>query len=347
LLAANPQNGHDTPMEWVHPFFLWLFLLLPPLTWWYIKRPRPAVAVADMRLLLSSKKPRTWRVQFGPLLLRLLLLTSVIVALGRPRWPDETTRIPAMSTAIVLVLDVSGSMAEEDVLRQGKPFTRLEAAKEVIRQFVQGDGQELTGRREDLVGLVTFAARTEDVCPPTLGHKTLLRMVDQAKPIGQVQENTTNIGDALLVAIKLLQHAKPKAKTIILLSDGEHNVPPDVVPDAATPRQAAQLARPLGIRVHTIFLSGSTNIATPPTEQRQAAAALRDVAELTGGKAYQANDAEALRQIYAELDTQERTRIESHQYYRYVELYPWCSLFALACLILILVGEEWWWRKLP
>jgi Ca-activated chloride channel family protein len=335
-------------MECVYPHALWLLLLLPVLGWWHLRRPRAALAFADLRLVSGTATARAWRLLGIPLLLRLLLVSAVIVGLARPRWPDETARIPAQSTAIVLVLDVSGSMAEEDLQRQGKPVSRLDAAKDVIRQFIRGDGQGLSGRGEDLIGLVKFAARVEeDVCPPTLSHQSVLRLVDAAKPQGQVLENTTNIGDALAVAINLLQRSRPQAKTIILLTDGEHNVPPEVVPGAITPRQAAHLARPLGIKIHTIFLAGASSTPAVAQEQKKAAAALQDVADLTGGKAYQASDAEALRKVYAELDAQERTWIESHQYYRYRELYPWCGMIALLALLGMIVGEETRWRQLP
>jgi Ca-activated chloride channel homolog len=330
-------------MEWVQPHFLWLLFLVLPLGWWHLRRPRPALAFADLRLVKGKTTVRGWRLLGRPLLLRLLVLTAMIVGLARPRWPEESARIPAQSTAIMLVVDVSGSMAEEDVARQGKMVSRLEAAKEVIRQFVRGDRSGLAGRGEDLIGIVTFAAKVESTCPPTLSHQTLLRYVDEAQPIGRILENTTNIGDAVAVATNLLQRAKPTAKAIILVSDGEHNVPADVVPDAWTPRQAAHVARPLGIRIHTIFLSGSRAAVDGP----KAMAALKDVAEMTGGTAHQAADAETLRKVYAELDAQERTPVESHQYYRYVELYPWCGMIALAGIIMVIIGEERWWRRLP
>lgn len=330
-------------MEWVHPQFLWLLFLVVPLGWWYLRRPRPTLAFADLRLVKEKTATRGWRLLGRPLLLRLVVLTAVIVGLARPRWPEETARIPAQSTAIMLVLDVSGSMAEEDVARQKKMVSRLEAAKEVIRQFVRGDGSSLPGRGEDLIGIVTFAAKVEATCPPTLSHQTLLRYVDEAQPIGRILENTTNIGDAVAVATNLLQRAKPNAKAIILVSDGEHNVPPDVVPGAWTPRQAAHVAKPLGIRIHTIFLSGSRSAA----DSAKAMEALRDVAEITGGTAHQATDAEALRKVYAELDAQERTPVESHQYFRYVELYPWCGMIALSGVLMVIIGEERWWRRLP
>lgn len=330
-------------MELVQPHALWLLLLLPPLAWWQLRRPRPTLAFADLRLVQGKAVGKAWRWLLGPLMVRLLVLTAVVVGLARPRWPEENARIPAQSTAIVLVLDVSGSMGEEDVTWQGKAVSRLTAAKEVIRQFVRGQGQDLPGRGEDLIGLVTFAARVVDVCPPTLSHQTLLRYVAHAQPEGHILENTTNIGDALARAADLLQRAKPQAKTIILISDGEHNVPADVVPGAWTPRQAAHVAKPLGIRIHTIFLSGSRSA----TVSTQARSVLRDVAEMTGGTTHQATDAEALRKVYVELDAQERTPVESHQYYRYVELYPWCGLAALLGLILVAVGEERWWRRLP
>lgn len=330
-------------MEFHQPHALWLLLLVPPLAWWYICRTDPALEFADLRILDSPKSKGPLHYRTFPLVLRLLTLVACIAGLARPRWPDESTRIPAQSTAIQIVLDVSGSMAEEDVLYAGKKVGRLEVAKEMVRQFVQGDGEKLSGRSEDLIGLVTFAAQVEDSCPPTLSHPVLLRLVERAQPKRQMLDNTTNIGDALAKAIELLSRAEPQSKCIILLSDGEHNVPPEVIPGALKPRQAAQLARPLGIRVHTIFFSGSSSA----NSLERASETLRDVATMTGGQAYQASDAAMLAKIYGEINALERQTVLSHDYYHYVELYPYCTLVACITLCVLVTGEEGLWRKLP
>jgi Ca-activated chloride channel family protein len=252
-----------------------------------------------------------------------------MVALARPRWPDEQTRIPTRSTAIMLVLDVSGSMAEKDYMLHGQTVSRLEAAKHAFREFFKERGDEAA---EDQVGLLTFAARAETVCPPTLSHAVVLQLLEQAQPVGLPPESSTNIGDALAEAIGLLQRARPQEKTLVLLSDGEHNVPSNVVVGALKPRQAAQVAAGLGIRVHTI-LTGPETEATA-----EARSALQDVASMTSGRSFRAANADAIQDVCTELDQLERTRIESYRYYRYHEGYPWvglaCLVFSFAALLL-------------
>src|SRR6185437_1225945 len=99
--------------------------------------------------------------------------------LSGPRWPDLRTRIETEGIAIVMLVDVSGSMAERDFDWRGEPVSRLEAVKKVFHLFVSGgegtdttgDGTDVSnfqGRPTDQIGLVTFATRPETACPLTL-----------------------------------------------------------------------------------------------------------------------------------------------------------------------------------
>ncbi len=348
-------------MHLVHPHVLWLLLVLPLLAyWWRRRRRRASVPFSDLRLLEGVPTGQGRWAEWVGLGVRLAVAGLLIVALARPRWPDETTRIPARSLAVIMVLDVSGSMAEAYRWGEEPPHprplspkgergerppgsaTRLDAAKRAFRLFVTG-GEGLAGRPDDLIGLVTFAARSENICPPTLSHSAVLRMLEEAAPIGRAPDSDTNIGDALAEGLDLLRRAQPETKLMILLSDGEHNVRPEVVPNALKPQQAAQLAAGLGIRVHTVYV-GPGGETDKPTEGERA---LREVATVTGGRAFQAGDAQALVEVCDQIDQLERTRVESFQYYRYFEVFPWVGLACLVLLLGLRTLETTRWLRVP
>lgn len=300
-----------------------------------------------MRFLQASVSRRTGWARWLPFLGRLITAILLILALVGPRWPVPGSRIPSEGIALIFVLDVSGSMGESDVLLDGQPVTRLKAATGVVQRFLAG-GEGFSYRGNDAIGLVTFAARPLDVCPPTLSHASVHYYLDRAKPIGSVPDSSTNIGDALGMATDLLRRSTCKSKAIVLISDGEHTVPAELEPDALKPRQAAQLAAALGIRVHSIFLAGSPGSdATRQAEQDRAEKSLRSVAQMTQGIAASASDGSALQQISQQLDALEKSRLESFIYTEYRELQPWLIGCAMLCLLLTILLEETWLRISP
>jgi Ca-activated chloride channel family protein len=131
---------------------------------------------------------------------------------------------------------------------------------------------------------------------------------------------------------------------MILLSDGEHNVPATLVADALKPRQAARLAEALGIRVHTVFV-GPEHVS--PGGSKEGEQALQDVAAMTGGRSFRASDAEALLDVCREIDHEERTRVESFQYYRYYEAYPWAGLGCIVIMLACFAFEGTRWLRVP
>jgi Ca-activated chloride channel homolog len=280
--------------------------------------------------------------------LRAVGIAALVIALAGPRWPDPGTRLPAEGIAIVMVLDVSGSMAERDFNWHGEQITRFEAARRAFRLFVQGGeaaGTHLPGRGGDQIGLIAFAVHPEDTCPLTLSHDALLELLAAEEPRG-LPDTGTNIGDALAWGLTKLDPAGDCRKVLVLLSDGEHNVPPP----ALTPRQAGQLAANRGVSVYAID-AGPPAPADATTEEAQARATgqrtLQSVASLTGGKTFAAPDEKSLVAAIAEIDRMERRPVESFQYRRYAEGYPWCAVAALACFVTVLGLERTLWRRVP
>src|SRR5437667_108251 len=129
--------------------------------------------------------------------------------------------------------------------------------------------------------------------PRTLSHSVLLRMLDEEEPRTITGEMETNISDALVLGLHRLQSAGPRRKVLVLLSDGEHNVPH---PQSAwTPRQASQIAANLGIPVYAIDAGGEGGSGKEVTAREEAAPdtaarrsegirTLQEVARITRGR---------------------------------------------------------------
>src|SRR4051794_4640100 len=106
--------------EFTHPWALPLLLLIAPLTWHYARRPGGAWLFSAAGALPDAGQQRVRRARWGGITLRALGLTALVLALAGARWPDPGSRIPTESVGLALVLDVSGSMAEEDFVWDGR-----------------------------------------------------------------------------------------------------------------------------------------------------------------------------------------------------------------------------------
>jgi Ca-activated chloride channel family protein len=357
--------------QFASPVSLWLTLLVLPLLWWILRRRRFALRHPAIATLGALPSGRSRLARWGPAVLRSLSLLLLIVALAGPRWPDLRTRIETEGIAIVMLVDVSGSMAERDFDWRGEPITRLEAVKRVFHLFVAGgDGPEATGdgtdasnfqgRPTDQIGLVTFATRPETACPLTLSHSVLLRLLDAERPRTIPGESETNLSDAVALGLHRLRSAGPRRKVLVLLSDGEHNVPH---PQSGwTPRQAAQVANGLHVPIYSIDAGGtgastkeqavpaddSTDHADSPGETRaQAVRTLEEMARIAHGQYFQARDTKGLLNACRTIDELERTDLRSFQYRRYHEAYPWFALGAFVFFSIALALERTMWRRIP
>ena len=343
-------------MQFATPAFLWLSPLAIVLAWWWLRRPRNSLRYSDSRLFTGLPSGRAVRAKWGGALLRMLACLSLIVASAGPRRPDLQTRLPAEGIAIVLALDVSGSMAEKDAIwAAGSPaISRLEVAKRSFTLFVNGgdapDGTSFEPRDSDQIGLVTFAALPETACPLTFNHSVLLRVSDSLEPKAGLDAGT-NVGDAIAEGlIRLEKGAGDRLKVLIVLSDGEHNISKEGASDPLKPKQAAQLAVNLGIKVYTIDAGGEPSLGMPAEllEQRKAGReTLRAVSELTGGRSFAASNGAELLAAYQEISSLEKSPVESFQYRRYFEFYPWFAAAALASILLAHLLERTRWRSVP
>jgi Ca-activated chloride channel homolog len=331
--------------EFAHPLFLLLLPLTPLAAWAWLRKSSRALRWPDIRLLTALPAGRENAARWGGAALRGLGIAALVCALAGPRWPDHGSRLPVEGIAILIALDVSGSMAESDFSWNGEPIPRLAAAQRAVRQFVLGNGLEHPGRDNDQIGIVAFAAQPEDTCPLTLSHDVLVKLLDAEEPRG-APDTGTNIGDALAWSLKKLEAAGSRRQVIVLVSDGEHNA----AAPALTPRQAGQLAAQRGVPVYTIDAGPPPRLEDKPEDiaaRKAAQQSLSAVAALTGGRSVVAHDAAALHEAMMAIDQLERAPATSFQYRRYFEGFSACAAIALTSLALALGLESTLWRRVP
>jgi Ca-activated chloride channel family protein len=331
--------------------FPWLLLLLPlaPLVgWWRWQRRQPALRFSDGRLLVGLPSGR------GPLVRRLdaglygAAALSLVLALTGPRLPIPTP-ITTEGIAIMLVVDVSGSMHEVDLDWDNAKISRLGAASRIFSLFVLGgagpDGRAFPGRPQDLMGLVTFASYPDTIAPLTLSHPVLVQLLAQ-EPARPADEGQTNIGDAIAEGLIRLEAAEERRKVLVILSDGEHNFPGPTNAPTWTPRLAAQRAADLGVTVYAIDV-GSDGPAVDPADRELGKATMQELARITGGQYLSAHDSASMLDACQQIDRLERRPIQSLQFHRFRELH---SYFGLAAFGLIFAAGLLHWtvgRRLP
>ncbi len=271
--------------------------------------------------------------------LRVFALTACVIAIARPQWGVEATEIFREGIAISTVLDISTSMGATDLELSDEPSNRLEVVKATFRDFLAGDDDALTGREGDLVGMVTFARFADAASPMTLDHTALGALVDEVELVPIPEEDGTAIGDGIMLGITHLERATGKSRVMIVLTDGSNNA------GSTEPLQAAQAASALGIKIYTIG-AGSQGLAMMPVPARGGGTEMRasqvfideftltKVAELTGGQYFRATDAQALRNIYSEIDRLEKGKNVALHYQRYIEGF-WVALLIGLTLLAI------------
>ncbi len=327
--------------EW--PEALWLLL---PAVWWLWRRHRqPAPALEFSSLDLVAPEAASWRTRWAwlPDAFRALAVLSLIAALARPQREVEEHLRVREGIAINLLMDISSSMDMPIPSLSGNKLTRMEAVKSVLQQFILGDGKELSGRPDDLLGLVTFARYADTISPLTTAHDALAEIISEIKIEDRPNEDGTAYGDAVTLAAARLHSIetglnptgsgeKIKNRVIVLLTDGENNC------GRHLPLEATALAKQWGIRVYVISLADSdlTAGARPgDTAPSQAAQILMRMASETGGLYQSARDAQGLHAIYQKIDALEKSRIRIQTNTGWREWFP-----ALTVLALVLIAAE-------
>lgn len=278
-------------------------LLLAPLALAVCARARARVFVGLARPVDAGEGgpplPSTWRARLSasPVAIEALALAALIAALARP--VEVEVEPPArLGRDVLLCFDRSSSMAATDL---GPARTRLDVARELAGEF-------LRGRRDDRLGLVTFARFADLVCPPTADRAAVVELLDRVQLVeADGPEDATAIGAAVGMAANLLQRSEARGKVLVLLTDGEENVAAFGATDQIAPLHAGQWCRDNGVRVHTIAL-GRGEPSADGSWRPLDTTAVQQLAKITGGRFFAAADARALRGVYEAIDRQEATQ---------------------------------------
>ena len=347
-----------------------LSLFLLPVLYWLEKRKKTSASMRFSSLSLVNSCGSGWRVKWLPVVkvIRYLCLACLIIALARPREGISISNMSTKGVAMELVVDRSGSMGQQ-MEYEGEQLDRLETAKRVIADFVNGKNGQFQGRQGDLIGLVTFARYPDTVCPLVSSHNLLVDFLKQTRTASSQDEDGTAIGEAIALAVARLDKAEQqilennrkirqqvgaafeptfsiKTKAVILLTDGINNM------GDIDPLQAAKLAKDLNIKIYTIGIGSDKdhmiwNGMRIPSREQLDEGLLREIADMTGGLYQKASDSKSLTDIYSKIDKLEKTEIKSIAYYDYKEKFaPW-AIAALILIVLEILVKTTIFRKLP
>jgi len=317
-------------VSFLNPEFFWLFLLLPAVVLWQLwkrKQQSPTLKISSVK---GFKAQKSLLAKLKPFLFvfRLLALSSLIIAMARPRKVDISSQTKSTKGIdIVMAIDVSGSMLAKDL----KP-NRMEALKKVAENFVEG-------RPNDRIGIVVYASEAYTKTPVT-SDKAIIQEAIQSIKYDNVLQDGTGIGMGLTTAVNRLKDSKAKSKVIILLTDGVNNA------GFIEPETASQIAREYGIKVYTIGIGTNGNAMFPyayapnggflfrmmPVEID--VNLLQTIARNTGGKYFRASSNSKLESIYKEINKLETTEIQELKFYDYDEKY---RIFVWIAGILVLI----------
>ena len=233
-----------------------------------------------------------WRRRI-PLALFLAALAALALALARPH---ATVAVPREQASVVLVTDVSRSMLATDV-----DPSRLEAARSAAQDFLDQLPEEA------LVGAVAFSEEAHTVEAPTEDRPTIEALIESLSADGG-----TATGDGLAAALAMVdgrgEQKVPAA--IVMLSDGKATTGRD-------PLEVARAAKRQGVPIYTVALGsrgaiievpGGGLLPVPPDPET-----MRRIAELSGGRAFEVDDADELSDIYETLGSRVATRDERRE----------------------------------
>jgi Ca-activated chloride channel homolog len=332
-------------MKFATPWLL-LFLLVLPVWLWWEHRTSQRGGLKFSSVATAKSLSSFWSA-LGPsilLLLRGATLVLFIAALARPQLGRSESKVRTEGIDIVLVLDISGSMEAMDYEKAGQRESRIDAVKDVVREFIRS-------RPNDRIGMVVFGTHAYVASPLTLDHDWLDRNLDRVR-IGLVEGNTA-IGAGIGTGVNRLRDTKAKSKVIVLLTDGGENIrnPPAL--------EAAKAAKEFNVRVYTIG-AGSKGVAPMPVYDNagnlmgyQPIQAdldedlLKQIASATGGQYFRAADTASLKKTYAQIDAMEKQKVETVAYEEWQELFPWFLGPGLGCLLLAVTLEHTRLRRLP
>ncbi|PPC89740.1 MAG: BatB protein [Methylobacter sp.] len=319
----------------IHLEWLWLLAVLPlPLVLrWLLPAQVPveqaALKVPFLEDFAGSQPAKAGQHRQWPLVLAALSWLLLVIAAARPQWLGDPIEQAVSGRDLMLAVDLSGSMEEQDFILNNKTVDRLTATKQVASEFIDR-------RLGDRIGLILFGTKAYLQTPLTFDRKTVNTLLNESA-IGLAGDNTA-IGDAIGLAVKRLQNQPANSRVLILMTDGANTA------GEVTPLKAAELAAENHLKIYTIGIGADemlvrnffgTHKVNPSQDLDEKT--LTAIAEKTGGVYFRARNTEDLNKIYTLLDQLEPVE-KDKQYFRPVqELYYWpLSLSLLLAAVIAL-----------
>ncbi|MEQ8583248.1 MAG: VWA domain-containing protein [Marinoscillum sp.] len=316
--------------DWEQP--LWFYLLLVILFVLLIRGLVMARFRQRLPIALTKKDIKSDPVSYlriVPPILFFITISLLVTALARPQSTNEQVEQWSEGIDIMMTIDISESMQIEDF----RP-NRLEAAKEVARNFV-------AGRFQDRIGLVVFSGDAFSRSPLTSDYELLNSYIDDIS-FDLIENRGTAIGSALAVATNRLRESDSKSKVLILLSDGDNTA------GNIDPITAAKLAQAYDIKIYTIAIGkegkvpfGTDFFGRPRyVENTLDETNLREIAKIGRGNFYRVSDKEALEQVFGEIDSLEKAEIKETRYKDTTDYYTIYLRWAMVFFVLWLLTKS-------
>jgi Ca-activated chloride channel family protein len=289
---------------WEYRFFLILLVGIPivyVLKWLLSLRMKQKLTIALPETKIKSDLISVLRII--PDLIFALFIAMMIIALARPQTSNEKVEQLTEGIDIMLVVDISQSMTIMDF----KP-NRLEAAKNVAKEFI-------AGRFQDRIGIVIFSGDAYSLAPLTTDYKLLNIYIDDIT-FDKIEASGTAIGSALAVATNRMRESDSNSKVVILLSDGDNTA------GNIDPITAAEISHAYDIKIYTIGIGkegrvptgrdvfGRTTYSTNTLDETT----LRRIAEIGEGRFYRASDNKALEDVFKLIDQYEKAEIKENRF---------------------------------
>lgn len=315
----------------------WMLLLLPlPWLWRRLAPPADPIRGAALRVpfMAEIENPGSDRdagaFKRWPMLIAVLAWALLLLASARPQWLGDPIELPVSGRDLMLAVDLSVSMQEQDFQIQGQSVDRLTATKWVAGDFID--------RREgDRIGLILFGDRAYLQTPLTFDRETVKTLLHESS-IG-LAGGSTAIGDAIGLAVKRLRENDESSRILVLLTDGANNS------GVLDPLRAAELAAHEGLTIYTIGIGADrmlrrrlfgSQLVNPSTDLDERT--LSAIAEKTGGRYFRARNTDELAQIYQLIDRIEPVEQDPFNLRPVTALYFWPLSAALAMSLLLMLA---------
>lgn len=329
----------------IHFEWPWLLLALPVpffIRWW-IPADTPvdqaALKVPFIEDFILGETQAVSQNKQWPLLLALLAWFFLVLACMRPQWLGEPIEQAISGRDLMLAVDLSGSMEEQDFKIEDNWVDRLTATKFIASQFIER-------RVGDRIGLILFGSKAYLQTPLTFDRTTVITLLNESF-ITLAGENTA-IGDAIALAVKRLRKQQSNSRVLILLTDGANTA------GVITPLKAAELAAENNLKIYTIGIGADEMIIRSFFGSRRVNPSrdldektLRTIAEKTGGRYFRARNTQELEAIYQLLDELEPVEKDKQYFRPKTELFHWPLSISLLLAGLIGISRLNWSRIKP